>query len=207
MISHTTSTLSGKLARAMDIKIRQVVLAPPEQVFGRLKDRELEDKMPAMALDRKGIAVNRENMIRSTAARKGFKVAADNEAEVKILHCLPIKLFYDVGVLSNDRDALDRAEANLLWFVEESGGDIDVKIEMAGVQFELPIQISPNFLGETLDIERSEEWEAAKFYKMTFSLECSSFLLRSSLKPAILTVNYQLREENGLVLVEESYGI
>jgi hypothetical protein len=203
MLSHTTATLGGKLAKALDINIKQVILAPVDQIFGRLKDRDLTEKIPAMAVDRKGLSINRENIIRSVAARKGFPIAGSpDEGEIKILHCLPIKVPFEVGIFSNERDALDRAESNLLWFLEESGGDIDVKVEMSGIEFTLPIQIAPSVLTESFDVEREEEWEVAKIFKMNFTLEVKTFLLRSSLKPTILDVHYKMIDHNGMVLLE-----
>lgn len=203
MIAHTTATLGAKLAKALNIKIRQVVLAPPDQIFGKLKERRLTDKIPALAIDRKGISINRENVIRSVAARKGFSLSnRPQEGELKILHCLPVKVPYEIGVFAGDRDALDRAEGNLLWFLEESSGNVEVRVEMSGIEFTLPVQVSPALLTETFDIEREEEWEKSKLFKMNFSLEVATFLLRSSLKPTILEINYKLVEENGIVLVE-----
>ena len=207
MIAHTTATFGGKIAKALGIGLTQVVIAPPEQIFGRLKEKGLTEKLPALAIDRKGLKINRENVIRSVASRKGFEFTNQpEEGEIKFLHCLPIRVAYDVGVFSAERDSLDKAEANLLWFLEESGGDIDVTVEMSGIQFNLPIQIAPEVLTSDFDIERSEEWEKAKFYRMNFSLECITFLLRSSLKPTILNVEFKIVEQNGITLVEQDYG-
>jgi hypothetical protein len=203
MIAHTTATLGAKLAKALNIKIKQVVLAPPSQILGKLKERGLKEKIPAMAIDRKGISINRENVIRSTASRKGFSLSdRPQEGELKVLHCLPVKVPYEVGVFTGDRDALDRAEGNLLWFLEEGSGNLDVQVEMSGIEFTLPIQMSPTLLTETFDIERDEEWEKAKVFRMNFNLEVTTFLLRSSLKPTILKIDYKLVQENDIVLVE-----
>lgn len=208
MITHTTATLGGKLANAIGLKTKRIVLAPVEQIFGRLKDMGSTDKLPALIVDRKGLSINRENIIRSGASRAGFRMSDSvDEGTVKILHCLPIRLSYEVGIVSNDRDLLDKAEVNLLWFLEEMGGDLDVTVELQGIQFTLPIQVVPTVLTDgSFDIERSEDWEESKFFKMVFSLECKSFALRASLKPAILNINYSLREDNGLVLLEGHNG-
>ncbi len=198
MIFHTTATLSGKLGKAL--KVKRVVLAPVNQVLGKLQEREQSDKLPAIAVDRKGLSINRENVIRSVAARKGFPISNQNN-EVKFLHCLPVKVNYEIGVFTGDRDLLDIAENNLLWFLEEQGGDIDVEVELASARFTLPVQISPTILTDSFEIEREEEWEKSRLFKMMFSLEVKTFLLRSTLKPTILKVNYQIVNENEVLVI------
>lgn len=206
MIAHTTATLGGKLGKVFDVKTKAVIFAPFEQVLGKLRDRGTPEYLPAMSVDRKSIGINRENVIRSTAARRGFPISGNpSEGEVKYLHTLPVRVEYDIGLVAQDRDMVDRAENNLLWWLEEEGGDIGVQVRLAGVEFELPMQITPSTTDEVFNIEREEEWEKARLYKMSFSLTATSFLLRSSLKPTILKIGYKIvNESDGYVLVENN---
>jgi hypothetical protein len=208
MITHTTATLSAKLAKGLGLDLKRVAICSGDHLLGKIKEKGFKEHevYPAMSVMRTGMSINKDNVCRSVVARKGMKLSVDKtEGYAQMVHCLPILLPYSISIFYADSNELDKTEANFLWFMEDGKNtQLPILIEIDGQQLALPIEIKPPSARDVvLTRTKEEQWESAKCYRLDIELEVTSFSIRTSVKPIILEIDYKILEDNEILILPE----
>jgi len=198
MLAHTTITLGAKVAKELDIGIQKVVIASGDHILGKIKDRDDTLTPPALSIFRTSLAVNRESGTRVFRERSGIPVQKGDRTAL-VLYTIPVLAGYSLSLIVPDVDVLDKAEANLLWFVEdEEKTQLPIRVTLDGEEVDLPgIQVTPETAGgASLSRSRQEEWEGGRLYKIDFDLSVNTYIVKSEINPVIRTIGlrYTLQE-------------
>ncbi len=196
MLTSTTVALSYRLAEAMDSTLRKVAICSSEHLVGRMKTKGIPEDLPAMAIERTNITVDRESRIRTVAGIQGIPIINNLQAKGH-LQVLPVRVTYSIAFLTKGREERDKLETNLLWLLQD--GDklsMTIPIVIEDQEASVIAEVTPSSpQNVSFGINRREEWEEFKVYQTEFELEVNTYLIKYKEKPIITSVNWKIIED------------
>lgn len=205
MLSVTTTTLAARINKILNLNLRKVNICSGDYLFGKLQEKGIVDKLPAVAIERTNLQIERDNRHRLIAGTRGLILNTDiTSGKASKLSVLPILITYSITIIVRGRDQRDKVETDLLWFLEDGKEkQLDVPIVIDGTEGIMPIEISTSSSqNASISLNRKESWEEYKSYRIDFDLDVKSFLIKHDSIPIITNVQWKISDNNEVILAE-----